>query len=330
MDVHTDTVFEATMILRLTRLRGFPSIFRHLTGITLALFDLMLPDLRLAFSAQRRRRLNRPDRQRAFGGGDDFDLDPDDFAAKVNADVVGKVVNLASRTAKFLEGNTLATIYPDDGGLFRSAAERAGEIADAYERCDYSGAMRTVMLLADRANKYVEEREPWKLRKDAARQDELQQVCSVSLNLFRQLVVYLAPVLPRLAEQTGALLNAPIRHWDDAQTPLTGTPVGKFEHMMTRVDPAKVEAMTEESKTPESTPAPAETASPWNDGPEPLANEPLTADHCTIDDFMKVDMRVARVLEAAPVEGADKLLRLTLSLGGDVRRNVFAGIKAAY
>ena len=261
---------------------------------------------------------------------DDLDLDLDDFRQKVDSDLVGKVVNLASRCAKFIAGQTLSANYPDDGGLFEQGATAGEKIADLYEHCDYNGAMREVMLLADRANQYVDAQEPWKLRKDPDKADDLRDVCSVTLNLFRQIAVYLAPVLPRLAEQTSALLNSPIQHWSDSQSPLTGTEVGQFQHMLTRVDPKKVEAMIEESKESGESNVESSESSPFNDGPESLEKEPLVEEPCTFDDFMKIDMRVARVIEANHVEGADKLLQLTLSLGGDERRNVFAGIKSVY
>jgi len=197
--------------------------------------------------------------------------------------------------------------------------------------------------LADRANKYVEDKEPWVLRTDPERAAELQDVCTVALNLFRQLVVYLSPVLPKLAEQTAELLNKPIENWDESQSPLTGTPVSKFQHLMKRIEDKQVQAMIEDSKednaadagatAPEaSEPAAAPEFHPadtWQDAGDALGNEPM-ADECTIDDFMKVDLRVARIVEAGHVEGADKLLQLTLSLGGGETRNVFAGIKAAY
>jgi methionyl-tRNA synthetase len=149
--------------------------------------------------------------------------------------------------------------------------------------------------------------------------------------LFRQIAVYLAPVLPRLAEQAGRLLQQSIAHWNDSQTPLTGTRVAKFEHLMKRVELTQVQAMIEDGKqaAPATTPEPA-AAVPAVDGPEPLVAEPLVAEHCTIDDFVKVDLRVARVVAANEVVGADKLLQLTLSLGGEGTRNVFAGIKSAY
>ncbi len=267
---------------------------------------------------------------------DDLDLSLEEFIAKVNTDLVGKVVNLASRTAKFVEKSGLSEQYPADGGLFAAGAAVSEEIAAAYEACDFGRAMRLVMQLADRANPYVEDAKPWELRKDPAQAQRLQDACSVALNLFRQIVVYLAPVLPKLAEQTGELLGDPITSWDQAQTPLVGTPVNKFQHMLQRVEPAKVNAMIEDSKPattePEASATPDATATgvaDFKDGPEPLAAEPL-ADECTYEDFTKVDLRVARVIAAEQVPEARKLLKLTLSLGGDATRQVFAGIKAAY
>ena len=263
---------------------------------------------------------------------DDLDLNLEEFASKVNSDLVGKVVNLASRTARFVEELGLSSVYPDDDGLFREAAAQAEVIAAAYGGCDYNGAMRLIMSLADRANRYVDEKAPWTLRKDPSKSAEVQDACSVTLNLFRQIVVYLTPVLPKLAQQASQLLGQPIQNWNDSQTPLVGTRVAKFEHLMKRVELAQVQAMIEDGKAaaPETTPAAAAPSTPWNDGPEALAAEPLVAEHCTIDDFVKVDLRVARVVAANEVVGADKLLQLTLSLGGEGTRNVFAGIKSAY
>jgi methionyl-tRNA synthetase len=267
---------------------------------------------------------------------EDIDLNLEEFAAKVNADLVNKVVNLASRTARFVQETGLAATYPDDGGLFKRGAAAAEEIAEAYENCDYNKAMRIVMALADQANKYVEDHAPWTLKKDPTQAAELQNVCTVTLNLYRQLIVYLAPVLPRLAEQTGNLLNQPIQHWDDARQPLVGTPVSTFEHLLQRVEPKQVHAMIEASKEAApgeaaATPVAHAPGSPTTpkDGPEALAAEPLQP-MITIDEFAKVDLRVARVLAAEDVPQAKKLLKLTLSLGGEERRTVFAGIKSAY
>lgn len=258
---------------------------------------------------------------------DDLDLNLEEFVAKVNSDLVGKVVNLASRTAKFVESTGLAPVYPDDGGLFAQAAAVSESLAALYEACDYSTAMREIMVLADRANKYVEDHAPWTLRKDPSQAEQLQAVCTVALNLFRQIVIYLSPVLPRLAEQTRQLLHCPIVSWNEVLTPQVGTPVSRFQHLMKRVELAQVQAMIEEGKqaAPESTPATAP-----GDSAAYLEKEPLTETLCTIDDFTKVDLRVARVLECEEVAASDKLLRMTLSLGGDVRRNVFAGIKGVY
>ncbi|WP_425395833.1 methionine--tRNA ligase [Aeoliella sp.] len=264
---------------------------------------------------------------------DDLDLSVSEFIAKVNTDLVGKVVNLASRSAKFVAATGLSQKYPDDGGLFKAAAAAGDEIAEAYEACDYSKAMRLIMALADRANPYVEENKPWELRKDESQAQRLQDICTVALNLFRQIVVYLAPVLPKLAEQTGELLSDPITSWDQAQTPLVGTQVNKFQHMLKRVEETKVHAMIEESKkeSADNAASEAEAAATdkWNDPGDSLEAEPL-ADECTFDDFLKVDLRVARVVEAEQVPEARKLLRLKLSLGGGVYKQVFAGIKAAY
>jgi len=258
---------------------------------------------------------------------DDLDLNLEEFATKVNADLVGKVVNLASRSAKFVHNVGLSETYPDDGGLFAHAASAGDEIAEAYENCDYNKAMRLILDLADRANPYVESAEPWNLRKDPDKAQQLQDVCTVALNLFRQLVIYLAPVLPRLAEQTGELLSKPIERWDESKTPLVETPVAKFKHMLKRVEKKDVDKMIEESKEPEI--IESSSAARFQDSDQPLKDEPL-AETCTIDEFAKGDLRVARVVAAEDVPEARKLLKLTLSLGGDERRTVFAGIKAAY
>jgi methionyl-tRNA synthetase len=280
------------------------------------------------------------------GGIDDIDLNLEEFAAKVNADLIGKVVNLASRTARWLEPTGLSPVYPDDGGLFAAAAADGTAIAEAYEACDFARAMRTIMQAADRANAFIDAEQPWKLAKagpeSAAR---LQDVASVALNLFRQIAVYLAPVLPALAAQAGELIGGPILSWEESQRPLVGQPVGGFRSLMRRVEPAQIEALLADSLAlaggttaartaahiPSNPPATKGTTSmethavPADSG-EPLAAEPL-APECTIDDFTKVDLRVARVVAAEEVPEAKKLLKLTISLGGDATRTVFAGIK---
>ncbi|WP_368861067.1 methionine--tRNA ligase [Rhodopirellula halodulae] len=260
---------------------------------------------------------------------EDLDLGVDEFVEKVNSDLVGKVVNLASRVGKFANRTGLSTSYPDDGGLFAAAAAKGDEIATAYEDGEYAKAMRLIMELADAANPFVEHAKPWEMNKDADRQDELRDVCTVALNLFRQLAVYLAPVLPELADKCGDLLGEPITSWEQSQTPLVNRGVNKFQRMMDRVKLEDLEAMMEESKEEAAKEADAAPTNAFNDSDQPLKDEPL-ADEITIDDFMKVDLRVARVLSAEQVPEANKLLKLTLGLGGDETRQVFAGIKAAY
>jgi methionyl-tRNA synthetase len=273
---------------------------------------------------------------------DDLDLIADEFVGKVNSDLVGRVVNLASRTAKMLIGRTLSKQYPDDGGLFARGKSLSDEIARAYEACDYREATRLIMTLADAANEFVEQHRPWDLR-----EHEVVDVCSIALNLFRQIVVYLSPVLPILAEAAGKLLgdenlrDPETRSWNLAAEPLTGTRVERFVHMMTRVDRKQVDAMfaeaaAESAAARTAATAPATGSAPatgdsgaGSDSGEPLQKEPLAAE-ITIDDFQKVDLRIARVLAAEDVPDAKKLLRLTLSLGGGTTRNVFAGIKGAY
>jgi len=276
------------------------------------------------------------------GGIDDLDLNLEEFTAKFNADIVGKVANLASRTARWLEATGLAATYPDDGGLFAAAASEGEAIAAAYEAGDFARAMRIVMQAADRANAYVDAEQPWKLVKAGpAAAVQLQAVATVALNLFRQLAVYLAPVLPQLAAQAGDLVGGPILAWAEAGRPLVGLPVAAFVPLARRVEPAAVEAMlaaSQPAEPSEPNPTPHTTAHTTGgmtmtdtpprgtDPAAPLAAEPLVAE-CTIDDFTKVDLRVARILTAEEVPEARKLLKLTVSLGGDVRRTVFAGIK---
>ncbi len=299
---------------------------------------------------------------------EDLDLALPEFVAKVNTDLVGKVVNLASRTAKFLGDFRLPKRFRvlEVPHLFKVAANAGDEIADAYEACDYGRAMRIIMTLADDANRFVDECKPWVYMKKAGAKtiadalfgvgetepqnwDEdaafnsipdtsvfgVWESCAVTLNLFRQLAIYLAPVLPRLARQTGELLNDPITSWAQAATPLAGTPVSKFQHMLQRVEEKDLQAMIDESKAEVSAPleasrgVPAPGADKWNDPGDALAAEPL-APECTIDDFAKVDLRVARIVSAEEVPEARKLLKLTLSLGGGTTKQVFAGIKAHY
>jgi methionyl-tRNA synthetase len=267
---------------------------------------------------------------------DDLDFQVDEFTGKVNSDLVGRVVNLASRSARFVESCGLSASYPDDGGLFARAAAQREAIAEAYEACDYRDAMRLVMTLADAANEYVEQKAPWTIKKDPSRARELQDVCTVVLNLFHQIAIYLQPVLPKLAAKAGALLGTGCDRWELVTTPLVGTTVAKFEHMMQRIERDKVQAMfVPEASVPAPslptapTPAARPAAPAAATGESTLEKEPLAAE-ITIEDFQKVDLRIAEVVAAEAVPEAKKLLRLTLSLGAGQTRNVFAGIKGAY
>ncbi|MEC9091972.1 MAG: methionine--tRNA ligase [Planctomycetota bacterium] len=264
---------------------------------------------------------------------DDLDLNLEEFVNKVNSDLVGKVVNLASRTAKFVKESGLSASYPDDGGLFNQAANAGDEIASAYENCDYNKAMRLILELADRANPFVENAEPWNLRKDESKAKELQDVCTVALNLFRQIVIYLSPVLPQLSEKVLDLFALDSLSWGDARKPLTGIAINPFKHMLKRAEPKDVEKMIEETnaenQAAEESPEEPCITSPYDDSDESLKAEPLS-EEIAIDDFAKVDLRVARVIKAEEVPEARKLLKLTVSLGGDETRQVFAGIKKAY
>jgi len=263
-------------------------------------------------------------------GIDDIDLSLDDFVSRYNSDVVGKLVNIASRCAGFIArgGGRLAAALPEPQLYAEFAAARV-PIAELYERRDFAAAMREIAALADRANQYIDARKPWNLAKDPARAAEVQAVCTLGINLFRALLLYLQPVLPGLAERAGRFLGQPFRHWDEVTTPLLGTALGTYEPLATRLDPKIVATLVEpEAGAPASAPAvPAATASAPAAAPVVAAGG--AAAEITIEEFARLDLRVARVVAADLVEGADKLLKLTVDLGGE-RRTVFAGIRGAY
>ncbi|MDU8541815.1 methionine--tRNA ligase [Pseudomonas syringae group sp. J248-6] len=261
-------------------------------------------------------------------GVDDLDLNLEDFVQKVNSDLIGKVVNIASRCAGFIhKGNAgvmvEANAAPELTDAFLAAAP---SIADAYEARDFARAMRETMALADRANAYIAEKAPWALAKQEGKQDEVQAVCALGINLFRQLVIFLKPVLPNLAADAEKFLNVEPLTWEDHKTLLGNHQLNPFSALMTRIDPLKVEAMAAASK--EDLTATDTTASSAPAGNGELAKDPLSAE-IDFDAFAAVDLRVALILKAEHVEGADKLLRLTLDIG-DEQRNVFSGIKSAY
>jgi methionyl-tRNA synthetase len=260
---------------------------------------------------------------------DDLDLNLEDFALRVNADLVGKLVNIASRCAGFISKNfegmlAASASEPALTAEFRAAAQ---EIADLYDAREFAKAMRLIMALADKANAWIAEKAPWSLSKANPQDPAVQQICSVGINLFRLLMIYLKPVLPAVAQQVESFLNVAPLQWSDSHTLLVGHQIHAFTPLMTRVDPASIEGMVNASK---ETLAASPTATP----DAPLAKEPI-ATEIEFPDFAKVDLRVAQVIEAQHVEGADKLLKLRLSLGTDAtgkpeERTVFSGIKSAY
>ncbi|HXC58028.1 MAG TPA: methionine--tRNA ligase, partial [Steroidobacteraceae bacterium] len=248
-------------------------------------------------------------------GLDDIDLSLEDFTARVNSDVVGKLVNIASRCAPFIEraSGRLAATLPDPA-LYQQFAAAAEPLAAQFEARDYAAAIRDIMLLADRANQYVDAKKPWVLAKDPARLAEAQAVATQAINLFRVLMTYLAPVLPGIAARAAGWLGADaFAHWNGVQQPLLDLPIAKYPQLAARVDPAVVKQLVV------SAPSAPPTAASKNQDKHVIS----------IDDFAKLDLRAAKVLEASRVEGSDKLLKLKLDLGTE-QRNVFSGIAGSY
>ena len=245
---------------------------------------------------------------------DDIDLNLDDFVARANSDLVGKLVNIASRCAGFIskrfDGRLADALHRPD--LQAEVASAAQDIAGFFERREYSKAIRRIMAIADAANRYIDDQKPWVLARDAARLDEVQAVCTQGLNLFRSLMIYLMPVIPAVASKAREFLGEDAWCWDSAAEPLLDTTINKFEPLLTRVEPEQVNRMVEQSKQT--------TGNAGTDGGTP---------DISIEDFEKIDLRVARIEAAELVEGADRLVRLTLDTGGSTRQ-VFAGIREAY
>ncbi|MBV6752432.1 MULTISPECIES: methionine--tRNA ligase [Pseudomonas] len=262
-------------------------------------------------------------------GVDDLDLNLEDFVQKVNSDLVGKVVNIASRCAGFIHKGNAGVLVAGNAAPELTDAFLAAtpSIAEAYEARDFARAMREIMGLADRANAWIADKAPWSLAKQEGKQDEVQAVCAVGINLFRQLIIFLKPVLPLLAADAEAFLNVAPLTWNDHATLLANHQLNEFKPLMTRIDPVKVQAMTDASKE-DLTASQTDTGSAAPQGNGELAKDPLSAE-IDFDAFAAVDLRVALILKAEAVEGADKLLRLTLDIG-DEQRNVFSGIKSAY
>jgi len=266
-------------------------------------------------------------------GVEDIDLNLEDFTQRVNADMVGKVVNIASRCAGFITkrcGGRLSR-QPAEPALYAEFVQAGTAIAAAYEGREFSRAVREIMALADRANRYIDEHAPWVVAKAADHGSELQDICSVGLNLFRLLIGYLAPILPGTAQAAEEFLRIPPLTWDALSEPLADHEIGAFKPLLTRVDPKRVQAMLAAAKADLAGRNGDDERGDTPDEPragDRLAQDPIV-DTIEIDDFARIDLRVARITAADSVEGADKLLRLTLDLGG-ATRTVLAGIRAAY
>ena len=278
------------------------------------------------------------------GTMEDIDLNLEDFVAKVNSDLIGKYINIASRCASFITkrfggllaisskefnfGTSMFGLNPENP--LGAMTAKADEIAHCYEQRDYARALREIMALADSANQFVNDAKPWNIAKDISKEKELQLVCSIALNQFRLLTLYLKPVLPKLAEEVENFLNIPTGlTWDDAATPLPeGHKINDYKHLATRLDPKLIEAMVNDNK--ESLKPMTESHSPTRHAEAQQHAIAPIAETINIDDFSKIDLRVAHIVNAEHVEGANKLLKLTLDIGDAQHRIVFAGIKSAY
>ena len=273
---------------------------------------------------------------------EDLDMNPEDFVARVNSDLIGKYVNIASRAAGFITkrfDGRLGSEDPEASELIQSSYAAVAEVKELYEAREFSKALRKIMEVADHANQYVAQKAPWLIAKDPARDQELHQVCSTALGLFKTLSVMLAPVLPQLTQAVGTWLNCKMDQWDDALIPLQANhQIGEYAHLMQRVDikifdslfDAPVPAASAEKVVVATTTAPAATTPAAATDSENAGGIEALAPEIKIDDFAKVDLRIAKIVNCEHVEGSDKLLRLTLDVGEGRTRNVFSGIKSAY
>lgn len=259
-------------------------------------------------------------------GVGDLDLNLEDFVARVNSDLVGKYVNIASRCANFItkKFDGQLTKITEAHPLVAECAAAAPQIAELYEQRDFARAVREIMALADKANQYIAEQEPWALAKDESKLPQVHDICSTGVRLFHILSIYLKPLLPALGEKAEAFLNLPPQQWSDVGQPLSGHAINKFKPLMTRVQSEDIEKVLEVA---------AEEAKAFAEPEKKVTATNPIADEIEFDDFAKIDLRLATIIEADHVEGADKLLRLQLDLGeetGGVKKQVFAGIKSAY
>ncbi len=271
-------------------------------------------------------------------GLDDLDLNLDEFVTRCNSDIVGKLVNIASRCAGFITKNFHGQLAPavPDPQLLRDFAAAAHPVAADYESVDYAGAIRQIMALADRANQYIDQRKPWVLAKDPAQAQQVQLVCTQGLNMFRILMIYLQPVLPLMAAKANRFFGESPWAWADSQTALLGTHIEPYEALAIRLDPKSVAQLIDiqgADPAPKATLSTAKGVQSVSAAGAPAgAGKPAAAaaDQISIDEFSRIDLRVAKILQAELIEGADKLLKLRVDLGELGERQVFAGIRSAY
>jgi methionyl-tRNA synthetase len=274
-------------------------------------------------------------------GIDDMDMNLDEFTTRLNSEIVGKLVNIASRSAGFIiknSGGKLARVLEDEK-LYAEFVAAGDAIAAAYEARDTAAAVREIMALADRANQYVDSRKPWMLAKDAAKAAEVQSVCTQALNLFRILMIYLQPVLPQMAARARTFLHEAEWNWAARETPLLSTAINAYEPLAVRLDPKAVTALVEPEAAAPAAPAPAATGATGataaanagaSDAATLAAAASVEGNMISIDDFLRIDLRVAKILNAELIAGADKLLKLRVDVGELGVREIFAGIRAAY
>ena len=250
---------------------------------------------------------------------EDLDLNFDDFSLRVNSDLVGKFVNIASRCASFINknfsGKLSATL--SEQKLYSEAAAAGENIAELYENLEFSQAIRQIMAIADRANQYIDEKKPWSVAKDPARAQEVQDICTMGINLFRLLMIYLKPVLPETAQKVETFLNISPLQWADKDKPLINHTINEFQPLAQRLDKKQIDAMKTAAKED------------IEKSTQPAAPADAKKDYISIEDFAKIDLRIAKIVKAEHVEGAEKLLRLEIDLGNETRQ-IFAGIKSAY
>jgi methionyl-tRNA synthetase len=253
---------------------------------------------------------------------EDIDLNLEDFVARVNSDLVGKYINIASRTAGFINKHFAGKLNPTtNNAVVAELKTAAPHIAEAYAAREYGKTLREIMRLSDLANAFVADEAPWVIAKQKGQDDALQQVCSDALEMFRLLTLYLKPVLPKLSSEIETFLNIDAMQWSHVDASLSaGHTINQYNHLITRIDPKAIDAMVESNKV----------SLQIEPAKEEKVKEESTDDCIKIDDFAKVDLRIAKIVNAEHVEGADKLLKLTLDIGEDKTRQVFAGIKSAY